>query len=316
MVIREQYRNHCGKIKLKVGSKKVILGLSGGTDSLVCALLIKKAIKENLICVFVNTGLLRKNEDKKILELKHQYDLNIKYIDASEKFLNHLKNISDPEEKRKIIGKEFVNVFEKITLEDQNIEYLAQGTIYSDVIESKSKNNASSKIKSHHNVGGLPDKMHLKLLEPLNEFFKDEIIQIGINLGIKKEALYKHPFPGPGLAIRIIGEVTQEKINILQEADNILTKELFINDLYYEIRQAFVVLLPVKSVGVMGDQRTYEYTAVIRCVNTQDFMTAEWTELPYNFLKKVSSRIINEVRGINRVCYDISSKPPSTIEWE
>lgn len=204
----------------------------------------------------------------------------------------------------------------KLTLEDQNIEYLAQGTIYSDVIESKSKNNASSKIKSHHNVGGLPDKMHLKLLEPLNEFFKDEIIQIGINLGIKKEALYKHPFPGPGLAIRIIGEVTQEKINILQEADNILTKELFINDLYYEIRQAFVVLLPVKSVGVMGDQRTYEYTAVIRCVNTQDFMTAEWTELPYNFLKKVSSRIINEVRGINRVCYDISSKPPSTIEWE
>lgn len=304
------------KIKLKVGSKKVILGLSGGTDSLVCALLIKKAINENLICVFVNTGLLRKNEDKKILELKHQYDLNIKYIDASTKFLNRLKNISDPEEKRKIIGKEFVDVFEKITLEDQNIEYLAQGTIYSDVIESKSKDSSSSKIKSHHNVGGLPDKMSLKLLEPLNEFFKDEIIQIGINLGIKKESLYRHPFPGPGLAIRIIGEVTQEKINILQEADNILTEELFINDLYYQIRQAFVVLLPVKSVGVMGDQRTYEYTAVIRCVNTQDFMTAEWTELPYSFLKKVSSRIINEVRGINRVCYDISSKPPSTIEWE
>ncbi len=205
----------------------------------------------------------------------------------------------------------------KITLEDQNIEYLAQGTIYSDVIESKSKNKRLlQKLNLITMVGGLPDKMSLKLLEPLNEFFKDEIIQIGINLGIKKEDLYRHPFPGPGLAIRIIGEITQEKINILQEADNILIEELFINDLYYEIRQAFVVLLPVKSVGVMGDQRTYEYTAVIRCVNTQDFMTAEWTELPYNFLKKVSSRIINEVRGINRVCYDISSKPPSTIEWE
>ncbi|UPA09960.1 glutamine-hydrolyzing GMP synthase (plasmid) [Borrelia nietonii YOR] len=305
------------KIKLQVGDKKVILGLSGGTDSLVCALLVNKAIENNLICVFIDTGLLRKNEVREILELNRQYNLNIRHVDSSSIFLNNLKNIDDPEEKRKIIGKTFIEVFEKVALEDKDVEFLAQGTIYSDVIESESRNDVfSSHIKSHHNVGGLPEKIKLKLLEPLRELFKDEVIQLGIQLGIAEDALYRHPFPGPGLAIRIIGKITQEKINILQKADSILIEELLANNLYYNIRQAFVVLLPVKSVGVMGDNRTYEYTAVIRCVNTLDFMTANWVELPYDFLKKVSSRIINEVRGINRVCYDISSKPPATIEWE
>ncbi|AWG43379.1 GMP synthase (glutamine-hydrolyzing) (plasmid) [Candidatus Borreliella tachyglossi] len=304
------------KIKLQVGNKKVLLGFSGGTDSLICALLVNEAIKSNLICVFINTGLLRKNEVKEILEFNKKYNLNIKYIDASLTFINKLTNIDDPEKKRKTIGKIFVNILEKTASEDKNIEYLAQGTIYSDVIESQSKDSAFSNIKSHHNVGGLPDKMRLKLLEPLKELFKDEVITLGIELGIERDVLYRHPFPGPGLAIRIIGKITQAKINMLQEADGILIEELLKNNLYYEIRQAFVVLLPIKSVGVMGDNRTYEYTAVIRCVNTQDFMTANWVELPYEFLKKISSRIINEVRGINRVCYDISSKPPATIEWE
>ncbi|UPA19241.1 glutamine-hydrolyzing GMP synthase (plasmid) [Borrelia puertoricensis] len=305
------------KIRLQVDDKKVILGLSGGTDSLVCALLINNAIKNNLICVFIDTGLLRKNEVRDILELGRQYNLNIKYVDSSSIFLKNLENIDEPEEKRKIIGKTFVEIFEKVALEAKDVEFLAQGTIYSDVIESESGNNVfSSHIKSHHNVGGLPEKIGLKLLEPLRELFKDEVIQLGIQLGIKENALYRHPFPGPGLAIRILGEISQEKINILQGADSILIEELLANNLYYKIRQAFVVLLPVKSVGVMGDNRTYEYTAVIRCVNTLDFMTANWVELPYDFLRKVSSRIINEVRGINRVCYDISSKPPATIEWE
>ncbi|BDU63479.1 GMP synthase [glutamine-hydrolyzing] (plasmid) [Candidatus Borrelia fainii] len=305
------------KIRLQVGDKKVILGLSGGTDSLVCALLINNAIKSNLICVFIDTGLLRKNEVRDILELGRQYNLNIKYVDSSSIFLKNLENIDEPEEKRKIIGKTFVEVFEKVALEDKDVEFLAQGTIYSDVIESESVNNVFSlHIKSHHNVGGLPEKIRLKLLEPLRELFKDEVIQLGIQLGIEENVLYRHPFPGPGLAIRILGKISQEKINILQGADSILIEELLANNLYYKIRQAFVVLLPVKSVGVMGDNRTYEYTAVIRCVNTLDFMTANWVELPYDFLRKVSSRITNEVRGINRVCYDISSKPPATIEWE
>ncbi|WP_024653036.1 glutamine-hydrolyzing GMP synthase [Borrelia persica] len=304
-------------IKHRVGDSKVILGLSGGTDSLVCALLINKAIKNKLICVFIDTGLLRKNEVKEILEFDQKYNLNMKHIDSSLVFLDNLQNVVDPEEKRKIIGKTFVEIFENVASEDSDIKFLAQGTIYSDVIESGAQSGAfSSHIKSHHNVGGLPDKINLNLLEPLRELFKDEVIQLGAQLGIEENALYRHPFPGPGLAIRIIGEITKDKINILQEADNILVEELLINNLYYKVRQAFVVLLPVRSVGVMGDNRTYEYTAVIRCVNTLDFMTANWVELPYNFLRKVSSRIINEVRGINRVCYDISSKPPATIEWE
>ncbi|AJA67230.1 glutamine-hydrolyzing GMP synthase [Borrelia miyamotoi] len=305
------------KIKLQVGDKKVILGLSGGTDSLVCSLLVNKAIKSNLICVFIDTGLLRKNEVSDVLKLNKQYNLNIKYVDSSSVFLNNLKNIEEPEEKRKIIGKTFIEIFEKVALEEKDIDFLAQGTIYSDVIESESGSNVSlSNIKSHHNVGGLPEKIELKLLEPLRELFKDEVIELGIQLGIEENILYKHPFPGPGLAIRVIGKVTQDKISILQEADSILIEELLANNLYYKMRQAFVVLLPIQSVGVMGDNRTYEYTAVIRCVNTLDFMTASWVELSYDFLKKVSSRIINEVRGINRVCYDISSKPPATIEWE
>ncbi|APR65399.1 glutamine-hydrolyzing GMP synthase (plasmid) [Borrelia anserina] len=309
--------NFVEKIKLQVGDKKVILGLSGGTDSLVCALLINKAIKGNLICVFIDTGLLRRNEVREILGLSKQYNLNIRNVNSSSIFLRSLENIDDPEEKRKTIGKIFIEVFEQLSLEDKDVEFLAQGTIYSDVIESESGNNVSlSNIKSHHNVGGLPEKIKLKLLEPLRELFKDEVIQLGMQLGIKENVLYRHPFPGPGLAIRIIGKVTREKIDILQEADSILIEELFSNNLYYKIRQAFVVLLPVRSVGVMGDNRTYGYTAVVRCVKTLDFMTADWVELPYNFLKRVSSRIINEVRGINRVCYDISSKPPATIEWE
>ncbi|ACH93933.1 glutamine-hydrolyzing GMP synthase [Borrelia duttonii] len=305
-------------IRHEVGDSKVILGLSGGIDSLVCALLINKAIKDNLICVFVDTGFLRKNEANEILEFNKKYNLNIKHIDSSLLFLTNLRDVDDPEEKRKIIGKTFVEIFEKVALEEDDIKYLAQGTIYSDVIESDVKNNvcSSKNIKSHHNVGGLPDKINLNLLEPLRNLFKDEVIQLGVQLGLEEEVLYRHPFPGPGLAIRIIGEITKDKIDILQGADHIFIEELLINNLYYKVRQAFVVLLPVRTVGVMGDNRTYEYTAVIRCVNTLDFMTASWVELPYSFLRKVSSRIINEIRGINRVCYDISSKPPATIEWE
>ncbi|MBW6186459.1 glutamine-hydrolyzing GMP synthase, partial [Pseudomonas aeruginosa] len=273
------------KIKLQVGDKKVILGLSGGTDSLVCALLVNKAIKSNLICVFIDTGLLRKTEVSDVLKLNKQYNLNIKYVDSSSVFLNNLKNIEEPEEKRKIIGKTFIDIFEKVALEEKDIDFLAQGTIYSDVIESESGSNvSSSNIKSHHNVGGLPDKIELKLLEPLRELFKDEVIKLGVQLGIEENILYKHPFPGPGLAIRVIGKITQEKISILQGADSILIEELLANNLYYKMRQAFVVLLPIKSVGVMGDNRTYEYTAVIRCVNTLDFMTARWVELSYDFL--------------------------------
>ena len=305
------------EIKEKVGTQKVILGLSGGVDSSVAAVLIHKAIGDQLNCIFVDTGLLRKDEGKKVMENygKH-FDMNIKMVDASERFLSKLAGIGDPEEKRKIIGNEFVHVFDEESKQIEGAKFLAQGTIYPDVIESQSVKGPSAVIKSHHNVGGLPEEMEFQLLEPLRELFKDEVRKVGEELGIPHELVYRHPFPGPGLGIRVLGEVDAEKVRILQEADDIFIEELYKNDLYEKVSQAFVVLLPVKSVGVMGDERTYEYTAVVRSANTIDFMTATWSRLPYEFLDTVSSRIINEVRGINRVAYDISSKPPATIEWE
>lgn len=304
-------------IKEKVGDKKVILGLSGGVDSSVAAVLIHQAIGDQLTCIFVDTGLLRKDEGKKVLENygKH-FHMNIKLVDARDQFLSKLAGESDPEKKRKIIGHEFIEVFNAESKKFDDAEFLAQGTIYPDVIESESVKGPSAVIKSHHNVGGLPADMKLQLLEPLRELFKDEVRKVGVDLGIAPELVNRHPFPGPGLGVRILGAVDAEKVRILQEADDIFIEELYKNDLYDRVSQAFVVLLPVKSVGVMGDQRTYEYTAVLRSADTIDFMTATWSKLPYDFLEKVSNRIINEVRGINRVAYDISSKPPATIEWE
>lgn len=304
-------------IKEKVGNQKVILGLSGGVDSSVAAVLIHKAIGSQLTCIFVDTGLLRKKEAQKVMEnYGEHFNLNIKLIDASERFLSKLKGISDPEQKRKIIGNEFVHVFDEESHKIEGAKFLAQGTIYPDVIESQSVNGPSAVIKSHHNVGGLPEEMHFELLEPLRELFKDEVRKVGEELGIPHHLVYRHPFPGPGLGIRILGEVDSEKVKILQEADDIFIEELYKNDLYEKVSQAFVVLLPVKSVGVMGDERTYEYTAVVRSANTIDFMTATFSKFPWEFLETVSNRIINEVRGINRVAYDVSSKPPATIEWE
>ena len=304
-------------IKEKVGAQKVILGLSGGVDSSVAAVLIHKAIGDQLQCIFVDTGLLRKDEGKKVMEnYGEHFNLKIKMINASERFLSKLAGVSDPEEKRKAIGNEFVAVFDEESHKIEGAKFLAQGTIYPDVIESQSVKGPSSVIKSHHNVGGLPEEMDFELLEPLRELFKDEVRKVGEELGIPHHLVHRHPFPGPGLGIRILGAVDEEKVRILQEADDIFIEELYKNDLYDKVSQAFVVLLPVKSVGVMGDERTYEYTAVVRSANTTDFMTATWSRLPYEFLDTISNRIINEVRGINRVAYDISSKPPATIEWE
>ena len=305
------------EIREKVGAEKVILGLSGGVDSSVAAVLIHKAIGDQLQCIFVDTGLLRKDEGKKVMEnYGEHFHMNIDMVDASERFLSKLKGVSDPEEKRKIIGKEFVAVFDEESHKFEGAKFLAQGTIYPDVIESQSVKGPSAVIKSHHNVGGLPEEMKLQLLEPLRELFKDEVRKVGEELGIPHHLVYRHPFPGPGLGIRVLGEVDAEKVKILQEADDIFIQELYANKLYDKVSQAFVVLLPVKSVGVMGDERTYEYTAVVRSANTIDFMTATFSKLPWEFLENVSNRIINEVRGINRVAYDISSKPPATIEWE
>ncbi|MBW8359138.1 MAG: glutamine-hydrolyzing GMP synthase [Weeksellaceae bacterium] len=305
------------EIKQKVGSEKVILGLSGGVDSSVAAVLIHKAIGDQLTCIFVDTGLLRKEEGRKVMEnYGEHFHMKIDMVDASERFLKKLQGISDPEEKRKVIGNEFVAVFDEESHKIEGAKFLAQGTIYPDVIESQSVKGPSAVIKSHHNVGGLPEVMNLELLEPLRELFKDEVRKVGEELGIPHHLVMRHPFPGPGLGIRILGAVDEEKVKILQEADDIFIEELYKNKLYEQVSQAFVVLLPVKSVGVMGDERTYEYTAVVRSANTIDFMTATFSKFPWEFLEHVSNRIINEVRGINRVAYDISSKPPATIEWE
>ncbi len=306
------------EIKREVKKDKVICALSGGVDSSVVALLINKAIKKNLICIMVDTGLMRKNEFKYTFDVfKNKYNLNVKLINASSIFLKKLKNTSDPEKKRKIIGNLFIKIFEKESKKIKNVKYLAQGTLYPDIIESRSSTGSkSSKIKSHHNVGGLPKKMKFKLIEPLKEFFKDEVRALGSALGLSKNICFRHPFPGPGLGIRIIGQITLEKIKILQEADYIFINELNKNNLYNKIWQAYVALLPIKTVGVMGDSRTYEYTCLIRAVRSEDGMTADYFNFPKVFLDKIANKIINNVKGINRVVYDISSKPPSTIELE
>ena len=305
-------------IQKTVKKNKVICALSGGVDSSVVALLVNKAIKKNLICIMVDTGLMRKNEFKYSYSIfKKRYKLNVKLINASNLYYKKLYNVHDPEKKRKIIGKLFISIFEKEARKYKNIKYLAQGTLYPDIIESRSVSGSqSSKIKSHHNVGGLPKKMNLKLIEPLKELFKDEVRILGKSLGLKDDIRNKHPFPGPGLAIRIIGKISPQKIKILQEADNIFINELIKNNLYHKIWQAYAALLPMKTVGVMGDSRTYEYTCLLRAVVSEDGMTADYFSFPKDFLNNISNKIVNGVPGINRVVYDITSKPPSTIELE
>jgi len=312
------------KIRAQVGSDEVILGLSGGVDSSVAAALIHRAIGDQLTCVFVDNGLLRLNEAVQVMETfaKHLH-MKVIHVDAGAEFLRHLTGVTDPEQKRKIIGREFVEVFQREAKKLPQAKWLAQGTIYPDVIESAgAKTKKAHTIKSHHNVGGLPESLHLKLLEPLRELFKDEVRELGVALGLPHDMVYRHPFPGPGLGVRILGEVKREYAELLRRADAIFIEELYATkdedgkSWYEKTSQAFTVFLPVKSVGVMGDGRTYEWVVALRAVQTQDFMTAHWAELPYSLLGKVSNRIINEVRGINRVVYDISGKPPATIEWE
>ena len=330
----------CARVRQQVGEEKVVLGLSGGVDSSVVAALLHKAIGDQLTCIFVNNGLLRAREEEMVQRVfGENFQIKLKYVDASDRFLNALKGVTDPETKRKIIGNEFIAVFqhatEELLAEDRgtgfqpvnpkdtgkmpvpHYRFLAQGTLYPDVIESVSiGGNPAHVIKSHHNVGGLPEKMHFELVEPVRQLFKDEVRQAGRQLGLPKEIVYRQPFPGPGLAVRILGEVTPERLRILRDADTIVVSEMEASDWYYRVWQSFAVLLPVRSVGVMGDQRTYENTIAMRIVESQDGMTADWVRLPYELLARISSRIINEVKGVNRVCYDISSKPPSTIEWE
>ena len=324
-VMRDHIDEAVALIREQVGSEEVILGLSGGVDSSVAAALIHRAIGDQLTCVFVDHGLLRLNEAQMVMEMfVGRLHARVVHVDATAQFMGALKGVSDPEAKRKIIGREFVEVFQREAAKLENAKWLAQGTIYPDVIESGgAKTKKATTIKSHHNVGGLPETLGLKLLEPLRDLFKDEVRELGVALGLPPEMVYRHPFPGPGLGVRILGEIQPEYVRLLQRADAIFIDELRAavdpadgRSWYDKTSQAFAVFLPVKSVGVMGDERTYDYVVALRAVQTSDFMTADWAELPYSLLKKVSGRIINEVRGINRVAYDVSSKPPATIEWE
>jgi GMP synthase (glutamine-hydrolysing) len=329
----------CARVRKQVGKDNVVLGLSGGVDSSVTAALLHKAIGDQLTCIFVNNGLLRAREEEIVQRVfGENFHIKLKYVDASERFLSKLRGVTDPEQKRKIIGNEFIRVFEDAIVDlaktddgtvgrspggggssvsDRKFRFLAQGTLYPDVIESVSiEGNPAQVIKSHHNVGGLPDKMHFELVEPVRQLFKDEVRQAGLQLGLPKEIVYRQPFPGPGLAVRILGEVTPKRLAILREADTVVQSEMEAADWYYKVWQSFAVLLPVQSVGVMGDQRTYENTIALRIVESQDGMTADWVRIPYELLARISNRICNEVNGVNRVVFDISSKPPSTIEWE
>jgi GMP synthase (glutamine-hydrolysing) len=306
------------EIRKEVGNERVILGLSGGVDSSVAAALLHKAIGDQLTCIFVNNGLLRAREPEVVQEVfGRHFKIKLQYEDASKLFLQRLKGVTDPERKRKIIGRTFIEVFQSATKRAGKAKFLAQGTLYPDVIESVPiAGNPAAMIKSHHNVGGLPKKMKFRLVEPLKCLFKDEVRQLGLELGLPKEIVFRQPFPGPGLAVRILGEVTAPRCSILRNADAIVVEEMKSSGWYYKIWQSFAVLLPVRSVGVMGDERTYDFTVALRVVESQDGMTADWVRLPYELLEKLSTRIINEVKGVNRVCLDISSKPPATIEWE
>jgi GMP synthase (glutamine-hydrolysing) len=319
----------CERVRAQVGENNVVLGLSGGVDSSVVAALLHKAIGDQLTCIFVNNGLLRAREEEVVQRVfGENFHIKLKYVDASDRFLTKLRGVVDPEEKRKVIGNEFIKVFEDAIVDlakpdqrspktNHQFKFLAQGTLYPDVIESVAiGGNPAHVIKSHHNVGGLPEKMHFELVEPVRQLFKDEVRQAGLQLGLPKEIVYRQPFPGPGLAVRILGEVTPERLRILRDADTIVQSEMEASDWYYRVWQSFAVLLPVQSVGVMGDQRTYDYTVALHIVESQDGMTADWVRLPYELLARISNRIVNEVKGVNRVVLDISTKPPSTIEWE
>ena len=305
------------EIREKVGSGKVLCALSGGVDSSVAAVLLHRAVGEQLFCVHIDNGMMRRGESAQVVKtFRDEFHIALDFVDGSSLFLERLRGVVDPEQKRKIIGKTFIDIFENEAKKVEGVSFLAQGTLYPDVIESMSFKGPSATIKTHHNVGGLPEKMNLKLVEPFRELFKDEVREVGRTLGLPENMIGRHPFPGPGLAIRVLGEITFDRLEILRSADVIFIEELHKNNLYDEIWQAFAVLLPVQSVGVMGDERTYENTVALRAVTSIDGMTADWVHLPYDVLATVSNRIINEVRGVNRVVYDISSKPPSTIEWE